>query len=267
MTRLGMKMKKACCVILSCLILSGCGYQYERSRDREEAKTLQQKRDVLLKWSPFEIKDRSPDGPYNVYDARRRYIGHGEESESFLSGMISSCYNSTSDTCAYHYYVDAANADYKKQMDLQEKDFNDRKLSNIEERKSKIKAVEGDSFICKLHVSNSQAEPRHDSGIRVKVKENTDTFTMMMSNGDYIESPELKEFQDGSGLRTGFADNHMLNAIAAYDGDFYQLVINQKVIRRYYHTSMVASAIPFIIIDKADYETSLVLMAFDCRKE
>ncbi|EEE7083590.1 hypothetical protein ATS58_003354 [Salmonella enterica subsp. enterica serovar Pensacola] len=109
-------MKKIYSVLLISLLLSGCGYQYERSRDRESAGTLQQKRDVLLKWTPFTVNNRHPGDPSNIYEARRNYIGHGEESDEFLSGLISQCYNSTSDLCAYDYYVNAANAENKKKL-------------------------------------------------------------------------------------------------------------------------------------------------------
>jgi len=252
-----MKMKKLCCVVLSCLILSGCGYQYERNRDREEAKTLQQKRDVLLKWSPFEIKNRSPDDPYNIYDARKRYIGNGEESDSFLTGMISSCYSSLSDECAYNYYVAAYNKDWNKVKKKQSEIADSYNNKIIKERTQKIPVKKGDLFYCKVAIN--PAKNLVDSGLRAGVKDNINNFGVIFSNDNQIVSPELKVTDSASGLRTATSVNGTETFIAEYDGASYVITTYNK----YEVTKILGGR----YIYKYDYVDDAVrFQMYDCKK-
>lgn len=220
-------MKKACCVILSCLILNGCGYQYERNRDRDEAKTLQQKRDVLLKWSPFEIKQRGENSPYNVNDARRRYLQHGEENDLFLEGLVSACFTSTSDVCAYNYYVDADNkywSGLKKEQSEVAVDYSNT-LAN--DRLNKKAVTKGDLFYCK--VSLSTGVKNNDSGLRASVKDDISFYSVEFSNGFKLKSPTLKITEPSSGIRTGGSSSDGMVFMASFDGSQYSIDVYEKM--------------------------------------
>lgn len=220
-------MKKACCVILSCLILSGCGYQYERSRDRDEAKTLQQKRDVLLKWSPLEIKQRSDNSPYNANDARRRYLEHGEESDSFLEGLVSACFTSKSDVCAYNYYVDADNKYWSELKKEQTKIADSYSNQLVDERLKKVAVTKGDLFHCK--VSLFPGVKNTDSGLKATVKDDVSSFNIEFSNGFKLKSPILKVTEPSSGTRTGGASSDGMVFMASFDGSQYSIDIYERM--------------------------------------
>ncbi|EIZ4350400.1 hypothetical protein OE353_003297 [Salmonella bongori] len=249
-------MKKIYSVLLISVLLSGCGYQYERGRDRESAGTLQQKRDVLLKWTPFTVNNRHPGDPSNVYEARRNYIGHGEESDEFLSGLISQCYNSTSDLCAYDYYVNAANAENEKIIAEQTKVANEYKQQAISERSKKLPVKKGDLFYCKVAFNPSLE--RTDSGIRVGVKDNIDTVGFIFSNGYKLISPVLKVVDEASGIRAGQTDDKAITVIASYDGNSYSIDTYNNYILRQFSRG--------IIIDTEQTEHAGRIDAYDCTK-
>ncbi|MGK0688370.1 hypothetical protein ACSFC0_23770 [Serratia marcescens] len=249
-------MKKVSTVLLLSFFLTGCGYQYDRARDRESANTLQQKRDVLLKWSPFEVKGRSMDEPINVYEARRNYIGGGEESDKFLSDLISSCYNSTSDVCAYDYYVNAAKREGDEYREKQRKIAGEYSALLIEEKNKKTKVKKGDLFYCKVAL-NPVAEPV-DSGMRVSVKDDVDTVELIFSSGYKITSPELKITEPASGLRTGTSNDGSNTFVATYDGSQYVINTYDKYILRQFTGK--------ILIDTAQREQVGRIIAFDCQK-
>lgn len=224
-----MMMNKILALSILSFSLSGCiTPAYEKSRDLESAKTLQEKRDVLLKWSPFEIKTRGVNDPYNVNEARRRYLEHGEESESFLTGLISSCYSSASDICAYNYYVDANNKNWeeikKKQAKVAELYTN----QLIEERLKKIPVKKGDLFYCKVAIN--PVDSLVDSGLRAGVKDNVTNFGVIFSNGSQIISPNLKVTDPASGLRTAISESRTETFTAEYDGAGYVVTTYNKYI-------------------------------------
>ncbi|ELE7969919.1 hypothetical protein RCA18_002621 [Salmonella enterica] len=249
-------MKKIYQVLLISALLSGCGYQYERTRDRESASTLQQKRDVLLKWTPFTISNRHPGDPSNVYEARRNYIGHGEESNEFLLGLISHCYNSTSDLCAYNYYVNARKVRDKKKYAEQIKISNENKQRSIGERNKKTPVRKGDLFYCK--VAFNPAGERTDSGIRVGIKDNIDTVGFVFSNGYQFVSPKLKIVDEASGMRAGRTDDKTITVIAGYDGSNYSIDTYNTYILRQFSRG--------IIIDTEQTGHVGRIDAYDCQK-
>lgn len=101
MTRLGMKMKKVICLLSLSVILTGCVTSgYEKRSDFESASTLQQKRDVLIKWIPFTYAKEFP-------PIRQELIQKTGENEMFLTGLVAQCYTSGYDKCAYDYYIRA----------------------------------------------------------------------------------------------------------------------------------------------------------------
>lgn len=217
---------------------------------------MQQKRDVLLKWSPFEVKSRLIDDPINVYEARRNYIGNGQESDRFLSDLISSCYNSTSDVCAYNYYVNAAKREDKEYREKQRKVAGEYGDLLIEERNKKTKVKKGDLFYCKVSI-NPVAEPI-DSGMRVGVKDNVDTVELVFSSGYKITSPELKITEPASGLRTGTSNDGSNTFIATYDGNQYVIDTYDKYILRQFTGR--------VLIDTEQREQVGRIIAFDCHK-
>ncbi|QGH64141.1 hypothetical protein [Serratia proteamaculans] len=249
-------MKKASTVLLISFLLTGCGYQYDRARDRESANTLQQKRDVLLKWSPSEVKNRSIDDPINVYEARRNYIGSGEESDRFLSELISSCYNSTSDVCAYNYYANAAKKEGEEYREKQSKVAGEYSDFLIEERNKKTKVKKGDLFYCKVSI-NPVAEPT-DSGMRVDVKDNVENVELVFSSGYKFMSPELKITEPASGLRTGVSNDGSNMFIATYDGNQYVINTYDKYILRQFTGK--------VLIDTEQREQVGRIIAYDCHK-
>ncbi|WP_275261753.1 hypothetical protein [Citrobacter freundii] len=86
-----------------CFFLSGCGTTaYQKSSDFSSADTLQQKRDVLIKWLP------SYNGMQkNFPKIRNELIESVGEDNAFLNGLVLECYNNRNDECVYHYYINA----------------------------------------------------------------------------------------------------------------------------------------------------------------
>ncbi len=247
--------------------LSGCiTPSYEKSRDFESAKTLQEKRDVLLKWSPNELNPLGSNLPSNAMDARNRYLKYSDENNEFLNGLINQCYRSTSSVCAYNYYWNAAKLEEEKENKKYDDMRNEFISKNNLERGLKVKATPGDTFKCKLSINTKGFDKVKDSGVGVIVQDAGDRFLMRIGNNENIQSPALKEIDDGTGLRVGIAEDNLITGIAAYDGKFYQIDLKDEVIRRYVYTTMVRSSIPYIINDKKSYENSVTFHAFDCKK-
>ncbi|ELI7915927.1 hypothetical protein VYJ29_003812 [Yersinia enterocolitica] len=262
-----MMMKKILFLCILSFTLSGCiTPEHEKARDLESATTLQQKRDALLKWSPNVFIPLGSSLPSNAAEARKEYLKYKGEDNEFLNGLISKCYNSQSSTCAYDYYWSAAKLEIDKENNRYENARNDLVSKRNAELALKVKANPGDSFKCKLSITSKHFDEIRDSGIRVVVKDNGDRFVMYTERDEQIQSPILKENNDGTGLRVGFSDDQLMTGIAAYDGDFYQIDLKDEVTRRYIHTTMVRSAIPYLINDENSYETSMILHAFKCNK-
>lgn len=262
-----MMMNKILALSILSFSLSGCiTPAYEKSRDLESAKTLQEKRDVLLKWSPNGLNPLCSNLPTNAREARNRYLKYNDESNEFLNGLINKCYSSISDACVFNYYWSAAKLEEGKEDKKYEDMRNEFISKNNLERKLKIKVKPGDSFKCKLSITTKGFDEVKDSGIRVLVEDDGDRFSMLTGNNEQIQSPELKEIDDGTGLRVGIAEDNLMTGFAAYDGQFYQIDLKDEVMRRYIYTTSVRISIPYIINDKKSYEKSMTFHAFDCVK-
>ncbi|MBW9430494.1 hypothetical protein FHC77_07005 [Atlantibacter hermannii] len=107
-----------------CFLLSGCGTTaYQKSSDFSSASTLQQKRDVLIKWLPY-------NGMYqNFPKIRNELIEVGGEDNTFLNGLILECYNNRNDECTYYYYINAIREYNDKKCEANPSCLKERNLS------------------------------------------------------------------------------------------------------------------------------------------
>ncbi|MBZ6567090.1 hypothetical protein FMJ68_00030 [Klebsiella grimontii] len=94
-------MNRMVLVLLISFFLAGCGTNvYKKSRDFASAETLQEKRDALIKWMP------SYNGQLqNFPKIRNELISLNGENETFINGLVLTCFNSKDENCTYDYYV------------------------------------------------------------------------------------------------------------------------------------------------------------------
>ena len=260
-------MRKVIFLSVMSIFIAGCTTsKHEKSRDFESAKTLQQKRDVLLKWGQDGIASWDSGLPSNAIKARNEYLKYKNEDEIFLKGLVDSCYNSTSNKCAYNYYLLAIKSAKNKESEIYKNERDEIIRKGNAELLSKVKTSPGDSFKCKLSISLNSLDEIKDSGTKVIIKDDGYKFIMYKGSEEQIQSPTLKEKNDGTGLRVGFSDDGLIAGIASYDGDFYQINLRNEVIRKRIYTTMVGSSIPYLISDTKEHETAMVLYAFGCKK-
>ena len=260
-------MRKVIFLSVISFFIAGCTTsEHERSRDYESAKTLQQKRDVLLKWGQDSITPWDSGLPSNAIKARDEYLKYKYEDDVFLKGLVDSCYNSTSNKCAYNYYILATKNAKNKEEETYKNERDEIIRKGNAELLSKVKSSPGDSFKCKLSISLNSLDEIKDSGIKVIIRDDGHNFIMYKGRDNQIQSPTLKEKNDGTGLRVGFSDDGLIAGIASYDGSFYQINLRNEVVRRHIYTTMVGSSIPFLISDTKNDETAMVLHAFGCKK-
>lgn len=88
-------------VLALSFFLSGCGtVSYQKAKDQSSATTLQEKRDVLIKWMPFHNGQQQ-----NFPQIRNELLRYNGENNDFLTRLISKCYSSGNDECAYDFYI------------------------------------------------------------------------------------------------------------------------------------------------------------------
>ncbi|MFT2793024.1 hypothetical protein ACMV5I_23560 [Serratia sp. T13T92] len=100
-------MKRLLVIITFCSLLVGCASELEKKKSAvDKAHSLQEKRDVLLKYSATAgwSADRERDG----------YLKYGAETDSFLSGLVSACYANEYRDCVKKYYDTAWELAYKE---------------------------------------------------------------------------------------------------------------------------------------------------------
>lgn len=260
-------MRKLIFLSIIFFLITGCTTsEYEKSRDFESAKTLQQKRDVLLKWGQDGVASWDSGLPSNAIKARGEYLKYKDEDDIFLKGLVDSCYNSSSNKCTYDYYMSATKDAKDKEDETYKNEMDEIIRKGNTELLSKVKSNPGDSFKCKLSISLNSLDEIKDSGTRVVIKDDGYKFIMYKGREEQIQSPALKEKNDGTGLRVGFSDDGLISGIASYDGNFYQINLRNEVIRRRIYTTMVGSSIPYLISDTKEHETAMVLYAFGCKR-
>ncbi|EKN4037568.1 hypothetical protein [Yersinia enterocolitica] len=98
-------MKIVSYVLALTFFLSGCGtVSYQKAKDQSSATTLQEKRDVLIKWMPSHNGQQQ-----NFPKIRGELLRYNGEDSEFLRNLINECYNSGNDECAYDFYVKELN--------------------------------------------------------------------------------------------------------------------------------------------------------------
>lgn len=108
-------MKKIIFLLFLSVMLTGCATsEYQKRSDFESAFTLQQKRDVLIKWMPFIYAKE-------FTQIRQDLIKLNGESDRFLTGLVTQCYTSGYENCTYDYYIRALEQANNEQCD---KDLN-----------------------------------------------------------------------------------------------------------------------------------------------
>ncbi|WP_149543175.1 hypothetical protein [Serratia marcescens] len=100
-------MKGALVIITLCALLVGCASELEKKKSAvNNAHSLQEKRDVLLKYSATI--------GWPADNEREGYLKYGAETDAFLSGLVSTCYADEYRDCVKKYYDAAWKLAYKE---------------------------------------------------------------------------------------------------------------------------------------------------------
>ncbi|XUV82785.1 hypothetical protein ACREYP_04975 [Enterobacter sp. TMH.L2] len=221
------------------LLVSGCS-----AYDRGRAVTLEQKRDILLNESPKYAPGYLTKDKVDIYTVRNTLLSNGGETKDFLKKLISKCYDSKVEYCAFEEYYNAyINNKRKKERD--------------DLRKTKIPVKKGDLFYCKvsMHLSNGIVDTSY---VRVGVKDNIDVVGFVFSNGYQIISPKLKVISSESGERAGMSPGGSLVVNASYDGSYYTI----RLFDNHLYTEPDKDAVRHVL----DFGSAGVIEAFDCKK-
>ena len=196
-------------IIAFVFLLSGCEHLHERSlkQDWDSARTLEQKRDLLLMKSDPEKEVSNNLGPKNTLDARRDYLLIGKEDSDFLNGLVSSCTLFTAKSCVYHYYARAT----KKIIETNQNAY-------VRSHQNPVK--KGDLFYCKVKLDLAKGIV-DSTDVRVGVKDEIDSVGFVFSNGYQIISPKLKIVDTITGERQGMTPAGTMVVNASYDGSNY----------------------------------------------
>lgn len=93
-------MKGALVIITLCALLVGCASELEKKKSAvNNAHSLQEKRDVLLKYSAT--------AGWPADNEREDYLKYATETDAFLSGLVSTCYADEYRSCVKKFYASA----------------------------------------------------------------------------------------------------------------------------------------------------------------
>ncbi|MFV9180563.1 hypothetical protein [Serratia marcescens] len=228
-------MKKASAVLLLSLFVVSCS-----SWDRGKAKTVEQKRDVLLKYGPQYVPSYLSKTPIGIYDLRKQVVDDGGETKEFLNQLVGKCYMSHDDYCAVDEYFTAKE-----------------KIDKEKERRNEIPVKKGDLFYCKVKI-NQTTGPVDSSNIRVGVKDNLDTVGFVFPNGFQIVSPELEVIDSASGERYGRSSDGTKEVGASYDGHSYSITLFDEYAVRQFNGAVITQASKLELAGRID--------VWDCKK-
>ncbi|MGK0706318.1 hypothetical protein ACSFCW_22925 [Yokenella regensburgei] len=203
-------MKKLGIVILLSFFISGCS-AWEQSR----AKTIEQKRDYLLKSGPQYVpsyllhQTGVPQPPMSVNAVRNQLVAEGGETKEFIQGLVDKCFNSADKYCTVETY-------------FEEKEKIERIKSKDTAKKTQFSVKKGDLFYCRVTI-HQEGGPVDTTGMRVRVKDNVDSVGFLFPNGQQIISPKLDVVDSSSGERYGRATDGSVTVRASYDGHAYAI--------------------------------------------
>lgn len=228
-------MMKAGAVFLLSLFVVSCS-----AWDRGKAKTVEQKRDVLLKYGPQYVPGYLSKTPLSIYNLRKQVVDSGGETKEFLNQLVDECYRSHLDYCTIEKYFGV-----KEKID-KEKD-----------RRNKIPVNKGDFFYCKVKVHQATG-PVDSSNIRVGVKDNIDTVGFIFSNGYQIISPTLEVVDSASGDRYGRSSDGTKEVGASYDGHSYSITLLDEYAVRQFNGAVITQTSKLELAGRIDI--------WDCKK-
>ncbi|MDN0031078.1 hypothetical protein [Serratia marcescens] len=123
-------MKNGCTVLLLSFFIVNCS-----AWERGQAKTVEQKRDFLLKNGPQFVPGYLSKMPLSVYDLRKQVVNGGGETKEFLHQLVDECYTSHLDYCTVEKYFVAKE-----------------KIDKEKERRNKVPVKKGELFYCKVKI-------------------------------------------------------------------------------------------------------------------
>lgn len=199
-------MKKISSVFLLSFFVVSCS-----AWDRGKAKTVEQKRDVLLKYGPQYVPGYLSKTPLSIYDLRKQVVDGGAETKEFLNQLVDECYSSHLDYCTVEKYFSV-------------KERIDREKIKVETKNRQSPVKKGDLFYCRV-TFHQAGGPVDSSNIRVGVKDNIDTVGFIFSNGYQLISPTLDVVDSASGERYGRSADNTKEVSASYDGHAYAITL------------------------------------------
>lgn len=228
-------MKKASAVLLLSFFIVSCS-----SWDRGKAKTIEQKRDVLLKYGPQYVPGYLSKTPLGIYDLRKQVVDDAGETKEFLNQLVEKCYSSHDDYCAVEEYFNA-----KEEIDKKK------------ERRNEVPVKKGDLFYCKVNI-NQATGPVDSTNVRVGVKDNIDTVGFIFPNGYQIISPELEVIDSVSGERYGRSSDGTKEVGASYDGHSYSITLLDEYAVRQFNGAVITQTSKLELAGRIDI--------WDCKK-
>ncbi|HFD2062235.1 TPA: hypothetical protein ACF2D8_003110 [Serratia marcescens] len=202
-------MKKGSTVLLLSFFIVSCS-----AWDRGKAKTVEQKRDVLLKYGPQTVPGYLSRTPIGIYDLRKQVVAYGGETKEFLTNLVNDCYNSADDYCTVEKY-----------FSVKERIEHEKTKVETKNRQSPVK--KGDLFYCRVTLHQAGG-PVDSSNVHVRVKDNIDEVGFLFSNGYQIISPKLEVVDSASGERYGRSADNTKEVSASYDGHAYAITLLDK---------------------------------------
>lgn len=228
-------MKNGCTVLLLSFFIVSCS-----AWERGQAKTVEQKRDFLLKNGPQFVPGYLSKTPLSIYDLRKQVVNGGGETKEFLHQLVDECYTSHLDYCTVEKYFVAKE-----------------KIDKEKERRNKVPVKKGELFYCKVKIHH-ELGPVDSTNIRVGVKDNIDTVGFIFPNGYQIISPKLEVVDLASGDRYGRSSDGTKEVGASYDGNSYSITLFDEYEVRKFNGAAITQTSKLEISGRID--------AWDCKK-